>query len=66
MDYKTPYITIWFELTRKQQRKLSSLGYGPNVFMIGIPLDTMRKVTKSKRILKMVLDMNRDSLRRVA
>ena len=63
MKYKTIYIDIWFELTVKQRRKLHSLNYGPNCFMIGIPLSTIRKVTKSKKIEAMVLEMNRDTLR---
>jgi len=64
--YETPYIDIWFELTTKQRRKLSSLGYGPTCFMIGISLKTIRKVTKSKKIERMVIEMNRGTMRLVA
>lgn len=64
-NYSTPYIDIWFMLNRNQQRKLSILGYGPNCFMIGIPLETMRKVTTSKVILNKVIEMNKDSIRLV-
>lgn len=64
--YPTPYIDIWFMLTNNQRRKLSKLGYGPNCFMIGISLETMRKVTKNKDILNKVIEMNRSILRLVA
>jgi len=61
--YKTPYIDIWFMLTPRQQRKLCKLGYVPTWRMIGISLNTMRKVTRSKKILAAVVEMNRSILK---
>ena len=60
---KTPYITLWFELTIAQSRKLDSLGYGPNVFLITISMNEFLKVTKSKKLINDLITMKRETIR---
>ena len=51
MKYNTSYIDFWFMLTNKQQRKLSLMGHGPTCFLISAPLNDIKKVTSSKRLI---------------
>lgn len=64
--YKTPYIDLWFKLTIKQRRKLSSLGYGPNCFLYNIAMSDFLKVTKDKKLIKELVTMKRSTLKLVA
>ena len=54
---------IWFSLSIKQQRKLNAMGYSSSYNLVSIPVEDFKKVTKSKRLLNLLIQLKRATLR---
>jgi len=57
-------LNIWFALSKRQQRRISELGY--NVQLENIPMSHWYSITKNQKLTAMLIALKRSRLRLVA